>query len=164
IDVVSVPELPGCMTHGKTYEEALQQGQDAIESWITVAKELRRSEMKPHIDKTAFGSITIEGEFLEHDVLIRLDGQVKKRKKKLSKAVYGTSHIVSLDEAKYIYEQGAKQLIIGTGQYDSVRLSDEAGSYFEQRQCQVELLATPQAIQAWNESEGMVIGLFHVTC
>ena len=37
IYVVTVPELPGCMTHGKTYEEAVQQGQDAIESWIMVA-------------------------------------------------------------------------------------------------------------------------------
>jgi predicted RNase H-like HicB family nuclease len=34
IYVVTVPELPGCMTHGKTYEEAVRQGQDAIESWI----------------------------------------------------------------------------------------------------------------------------------
>lgn len=33
-------------------------------------------------------------------MLIRLDGKVKKRKKKLSKAVYGTSHLVSLEEAK----------------------------------------------------------------
>ena len=120
--------------------------------------------MKPHIDNTAFGSITIAGEFIEHDVLIRQDSQVKKRKKKLSKAIYGTSHIVSLDEAKYIYEQGAKQLIIGTGQYDSVRLSDEAASFCQSMQCQVELLATPQAIQVWNESEGTVIGLFNVTC
>jgi predicted RNase H-like HicB family nuclease len=32
--VVTVPELPGCRTHGKTYEEAVRQGQDAIESWI----------------------------------------------------------------------------------------------------------------------------------
>jgi predicted RNase H-like HicB family nuclease len=39
IFVVTVPELPGCVTHGKTYEEALQQGKDAIESWIMVAKE-----------------------------------------------------------------------------------------------------------------------------
>lgn len=120
--------------------------------------------MKPHIDQTTFGSITIEGEPLEHDVLIRLDGQVKKRKKKLSKAVYGTSHIISLDEAQHIYEQGVQRLIIGTGQYDSVRLSDEAESYFQKKQCQVELLGTPEAIQAWNKSEGAVIGLFHVTC
>lgn len=38
IYVVSVPELPGCMTHGRTYEEAVQQGQDAIESWLMAAQ------------------------------------------------------------------------------------------------------------------------------
>jgi len=32
--IVTVPELPGCKTHGKTYVEAVKQGQDAIESWI----------------------------------------------------------------------------------------------------------------------------------
>lgn len=32
--IVTVPELPGCVTHGNTYEEAIQQGKDAIESWI----------------------------------------------------------------------------------------------------------------------------------
>ncbi|HLV99040.1 MAG TPA: type II toxin-antitoxin system HicB family antitoxin [Ktedonobacterales bacterium] len=37
IYVVRVPELPGCVTHGTTYEEAVRQGQDAIESWIGAA-------------------------------------------------------------------------------------------------------------------------------
>jgi predicted RNase H-like HicB family nuclease len=32
--VVTVPELPGCRTHGATYEEAVLQGKDAIESWL----------------------------------------------------------------------------------------------------------------------------------
>lgn len=40
IYVVTVPELDGCMTHGHTYEEAVRQGQDAVESWIMVAEEL----------------------------------------------------------------------------------------------------------------------------
>ena len=53
--------------------------------------------MKPTIDRTMYGSITIKGRRYERDVLIRLDGGVKKRKKKLSKAVYGTSHTISLD-------------------------------------------------------------------
>jgi predicted RNase H-like HicB family nuclease len=35
--IVTVPELPGCRTHGHTYEEAVQQAQDAIESWVMVA-------------------------------------------------------------------------------------------------------------------------------
>ena len=36
--IVTVPELSGCRTHGATYEEAVQQGQDAIESWIDTAR------------------------------------------------------------------------------------------------------------------------------
>jgi predicted RNase H-like HicB family nuclease len=34
IYVVTVPELPGCVTHGDTYAEAAAQGQDAIDTWI----------------------------------------------------------------------------------------------------------------------------------
>ncbi len=45
--IVTVPELPGCKTHGETYEEAVQQGQDAIASWIMVAKELGRPVPPP---------------------------------------------------------------------------------------------------------------------
>ena len=32
--IVSIPELPGSLTHGATYEEAARQGQDLIESVI----------------------------------------------------------------------------------------------------------------------------------
>ena len=120
--------------------------------------------MKPTIDHTAFGSITIDGKTFAHDVLIRLRGQVEKRKKKLSKAIYGTSHVVSLAEAKHTYESGTKRLIIGTGQQGNVHLSEEAADYFKRKKCQVQLLPTPTAIQAWNEAEGAVMGLFHVTC
>jgi hypothetical protein len=120
--------------------------------------------MKPKIDRTRFGSITIEGRKYAHDVCIRLDGAVKKRKKKLSKAVYGTSHTVSLDEAKHVYESGATLLIVGAGQYGALKLSDEASDYLERKGCRVELAPTTEAIQAWNAAEGPVIGLFHVTC
>jgi hypothetical protein len=120
--------------------------------------------MKPVIDRTKFGSVTIDGEVYERDVIIRLGGKVKKRKKKLSKEVYGTSHIISLDEAKYVYEKGAKRIIIGAGQYGMVHLSDEAAGYFDKKDCQVDLVPMKQAAKTWNEAEGDVIGLFHVTC
>jgi predicted RNase H-like HicB family nuclease len=32
--IVTVAELPGCRTHGATYEEAVRQGRDAIATWI----------------------------------------------------------------------------------------------------------------------------------
>lgn len=36
--VVTVPELPGCMTHGATYAEAVRQGEDAIATWLETAR------------------------------------------------------------------------------------------------------------------------------
>ena len=120
--------------------------------------------MKPKIDKTTFGSITVEGKKYEHDLVIRLNGEVEKRKKKLSKEIFGTSHIVSLAEAEQVYEQGAERLILGAGQQGLVKLSDEAVAFFEQKHCTVEIQPTPEAIQRWNEAKGATIGLFHVTC
>ena len=116
------------------------------------------------IDHTAFGEITIDGKTYGHDVIIRLSGEVVKRKKKLSKRLYGTSHMVSKDEAKFVFEEGCTQLILGSGQEGNVRLSPEAAAYFAKKNCQVVIEPTPQAIAAFNEAQGKKIGLFHVTC
>jgi hypothetical protein len=120
--------------------------------------------MQPRINRTQFGSVTIAGKVFDHDVLIRLGGQVEKRNKKLSKAVYGTSHTISLAEAEHVYQKGAARLLIGAGQDGTVALSAEAAAYFERNRCQVELLPTPEVIPVWNQAEGAVIGLLHVTC
>ena len=47
--IATVPELPGCKTHGRTYEEALKQAQYAIEGWIDFAKELGRPIPQPRV-------------------------------------------------------------------------------------------------------------------
>jgi predicted RNase H-like HicB family nuclease len=47
--VVTVPELPGCMTHGATYEEAVREGQDAIESWIDAMRAWGREIPAPRV-------------------------------------------------------------------------------------------------------------------
>lgn len=36
--VVTVPELPGCLTHGATHAEAVRQGEDAIATWLATAR------------------------------------------------------------------------------------------------------------------------------
>jgi hypothetical protein len=120
--------------------------------------------MKPEINKTKFGSITIAGEIFDHDVIIRLNGKVEKRKKKLSKEIFGTSHIISLAEAEHVYEEGARWIIIGTGQSGMANLSHEADEFFRKKGCQVTLLPTPEAIHCWNERKEASIGLFHITC
>ncbi len=120
--------------------------------------------MKPAIEKTGFGYLKIEGSKIKHDIVIRISGEIKKRKKKLSKAVYGTSHMISLEEAKYLYQDGAERLIIGSGQYGLVKLSEEAIEYFKKKKCKADLQPTPEAVESWNKAKGKIIGLFHVTC
>jgi predicted RNase H-like HicB family nuclease len=36
--IVDVPELPGCMAHGKTRAAAIRNAEDAIGFWIKTAK------------------------------------------------------------------------------------------------------------------------------
>jgi predicted RNase H-like HicB family nuclease len=45
--IVEVPELPGCMADGRTYEEALNNAIIVIDEWIETAKELGREIPKP---------------------------------------------------------------------------------------------------------------------
>ena len=118
-----------------------------------------------HIDHSEFGSITIDGKTYEHDVKIDLAGKVRKRKKKLSKQEYGTSHIISKAEAEDVFEKGCKLLIVGTGQEGNVRLSPEAEAYFDEKGCKLLLEPTQQAIRSFNHAhEQRKIGLIHVTC
>jgi predicted RNase H-like HicB family nuclease len=43
------PELPGCITHGETYEEALKNAQEVIELWIEAAQETGQSIPSPRL-------------------------------------------------------------------------------------------------------------------
>ena len=116
------------------------------------------------IDGTEFGSITIAGKTYEHDVVIRLSDQVIKRKKKLSKRVYGTSHTISEDEARFVFEKGCKELIFGTGQDGNAALSPEAAAFLKEKGCKVAAKPTPKAIKIYNLTRKPKVGLFHVTC
>jgi len=40
--VAKVPDLPGCMADGKTYQEALNNAEKIIEEWIETATKLGR--------------------------------------------------------------------------------------------------------------------------
>ena len=104
------------------------------------------------IDSTIFGAITIDGKTYQHDVVVRLSGEVVKRKKKLSKKLYGTSHGLSKDEAKFLFEKGCDQVVVGSGQMGNVLLSPEAEAYFERKGCEVVLKPTPEAIRMFNRS------------
>ncbi len=45
--IVEVPELPGCMSDGETYEKALKNIQVIISEWVETARELGREIPEP---------------------------------------------------------------------------------------------------------------------
>ena len=53
--VVSVPALPGCLTQGRTFDEALKMAQDAISAFVSVLADrgkripIERSRVSPFV-------------------------------------------------------------------------------------------------------------------
>ena len=45
--IAEVPELPGCMADGETYEQAVKNVRQVIEEWIETAQELGRPIPEP---------------------------------------------------------------------------------------------------------------------
>jgi predicted RNase H-like HicB family nuclease len=45
--VAEVPELPGCMADGSSYQEALANAEVVIQEWIDTARELGRPIPEP---------------------------------------------------------------------------------------------------------------------
>jgi predicted RNase H-like HicB family nuclease len=45
--IAEAPELPGCVSDGETYEEAVANVKGAAEAWIATATELGRDIPKP---------------------------------------------------------------------------------------------------------------------
>lgn len=45
--IAEVPELPGCMADGQTYQEALSNAETVIREWIETAHEMNRPIPEP---------------------------------------------------------------------------------------------------------------------
>lgn len=57
--IAEVPELEGCMTHGKTPAEAARRAQEAIVSWIQTAKRLRHPIPDPATKRPVSGKFNV---------------------------------------------------------------------------------------------------------
>lgn len=120
--------------------------------------------MKPYINSTTFNMIDVDDDLYNFDILIRLNGEVVKRNKKLSKEALGTGHMISLAEAKYSFEEGAEVFIIGSGQEGILDIAEDAEVFIRSNNCEIIRTLTPRAIDIYNKEKRKVIGLFHITC
>ena len=115
------------------------------------------------IEKFSFGSIQIDGETYEHDVVID-QGEIKKRKKKPSKKFRDKfGHTPLSIEEKIPWK--CRQLIIGNGFSGALPVMDAVKRTAEKRGVELIILPTPNALERLNkESTDDTNAVIHVTC
>jgi hypothetical protein len=115
------------------------------------------------IEHFSFGSIQIDGETYEHDVVID-QGEIKKRKKKPSKKFRDKfGHTPLSIEEKIPWK--CRQLIIGNGFSGALPVMDAVKRKAEKRGVELIILPTPQALERLNkESTDDTNAVIHVTC
>lgn len=118
----------------------------------------------PKIGEAVFGEIAVGKKTHEADILIRVDGKVKKRKKAAVKERYGTSHVVDAKELARVCRGGPEVVFVGTGHQGQLALNDDAEAYLSQRRIRLEVTSTPELADAYNACDDRKAALIHVTC
>ena len=114
------------------------------------------------IEKFSFGSIRIDGQTYEHDLVIDR-GEIQKRKKKASKPYRDAFRHTPLSVKENIPWR-CRRLVIGTGAEGLLPVMDEVRD--EARERNVELISVPtdEAIAILNRGDKATNAVLHVTC
>lgn len=110
----------------------------------------------------AFGSIEIDDVTYEHDVVIE-EGRVRKRKKGPSKSLrpqYGHTPLTAAEDIPW----SCRRLVVGTGANGLLPVLDDFVKEAEQRQVQLVVLPTVEAIDDLRSGMSETNAILHVTC
>jgi hypothetical protein len=112
-------------------------------------------------EKFSFGSIRIDGNTYEHDVVID-HGQVRKRKKKRSKQFRDAfGHTPLSIEEKIPWK--CRRLVVGTGT-GALPVMKEVKREAKRRKVELLVLPTAEAIEALKHEPNKTNAILHVTC
>ena len=118
----------------------------------------------PEIVYVKFGEIKVNGETFKKDIVIE-NGKVKKRKKgksKDQKAKYGHTPLTPLEKT---IPWNCKTLVIGTGKYGRLPITDEFKEEAKKRGVKLVILKMKEAVKYYVDNFGPDINaIFHITC
>jgi len=114
------------------------------------------------IEKFSFGSIRIDGVTHEHDLVIE-GGEIRKRKKKLSKKFRNDFGHTPLSMEEDIPWK-CRRLVIGTGAYGKLPVMMEVKCEAERRKVELVIVPTAAAIEELRRDTQGTNAILHVTC
>ncbi len=172
-NIVASDRLPGAREGGRVLLSALGDDAVVLGAVAMARKQVGRSPFKkqfavqpsyPQLAYPDFGQITVDRKTYDRDVYILVDGRVKKRKRDLAKAHYGSAHTIGPEELEKVCRGGPEVLFVGSGQSGKATLNEEARRYLDQRSIQCVIMPTAEAVEAYNKSRQRKATLIHVTC
>lgn len=110
----------------------------------------------------SFGTVRIDGEVFEHDVVVDR-GKIRKRKKGPSKghrSAYGHTPLSADEDIPW----KCGRLVVGTGAAGSLPVMEEVEREARRRQVDLVLVPTAKAITLLSEGMQDTNAILHVTC
>jgi len=118
----------------------------------------------PEIVYVKFGVIKVDGKTYKKDIVID-KGQVKKRKKGKSKDQKSKYNHTPLTPLEKTIPWDCKTLVIGTGKYGRLPVTDELKAEAKKRGVKLVILKTDEAVKYYLTNFGPDINaVFHITC
>ena len=114
-----------------------------------------------NIEDFSFGLIKIDGSAYSHDVVID-QGEVRKRKKKPSRKFRNQFGHTPLSVEEDIPWK-CRRLVVGTGVYGGLTIMNEVKLEAQNRNVELLILPTPQAIEALRKDSQDTNAILHVT-
>ena len=114
-----------------------------------------------HIEYPAFGTIVIDGEEYDHDVVIT-DGKVRPRDKGPSRPLKGRHGHTPLSAGEDIPWSSAK-LVIGSGYSGRLPVLADVEDAAREHDVELAVMPTADAVELLNEDSG-INAILHVTC
>lgn len=114
-----------------------------------------------NIEDFSFGLIKIDGSAYSHDVVID-QGEVRKRKKKPSRKFRNQFGHTPLSVEEDIPWK-CRRLVVGTGVYGGLPIMNEVKLEAQNRNVELLILPTPQAIEALRKDSQDTNAILHVT-
>jgi len=112
------------------------------------------------IEEYKFGSIKINGEIYEEDVMVDWNEEIKPWQRK-------ESHLIDAKAVEKAIVKFPDVIIIDTGESGIAQVLDDAKKEIEKRGVELVIEETPRAVGIFNDlkTQGKnVVGLFHLTC
>lgn len=114
--------------------------------------------------QASWGSIIVDGQRYDGDVVVHVDGQVTARRTDLSlpyrRELFHTP--LSEGELGFIIEEGPEVIIVAAGFKGMLTLTPEAKEMLGPYETKV--LLTPEAVEAVNKEGRRFVAFLHLTC